>query len=397
MNKIYIKLSEITDIKISSVDKKIKDNESKVKLCNFTDVYYNWDISSFDICHFMIASASKEEINKFSLSKNDILITKDSETRNDIGISCLVKENLPNTILGYHCALIRPNKNIDGAYLNACLKNKTCRKYFSNQASGSGQRFTLSIDGIGSVKIPLIPFDEQKKISRFISNINDKISINNRINDNLQQVLMTKYYHDFENNLDSNTLKKVKIGELVKIISGYPFEPEQYDKDGFYKLITIKNVQDNGLNIDIGDRISKIPNNLPEYCKLAPNDILLSLTGNVGRVATIYSDNCLLNQRVAIVIPSNEQLRTFVYCLFKSNWLRKTMEKSASGTSQKNLSPIEISDILIMFDEKKALNFSIEMQSLFKKMILLQNENMSLRKLRNDLLPLLINGQVTIR
>lgn len=149
--------------------------------------------------------------------------------------------------------------------------------------------------------------------------------------------------------------------------------------------------------MDIGDRISEIPNKLPEYCKLAPNDILLLLTGNVGRVATIYSDNCLLNQRVAIVIPSNEQLRTFVYCLFKSNWLRKTMEKSASGTSQKNLSPIEVSNILIMFDEAKALNFSIEMQSLFKKMILLQNENMSLRKLRNDLLPLLINGQVTIR
>ena len=191
MNKIYIKLSEIADIKISSVDKKIKDNESKVKLCNFTDVYYNWDISSFDICHFMIASASKEEINKFSLSKNDVLITKDSETRNDIGISCLVKEDLPNTILGYHCALIRPNKNIDGAYLNACLKNKTCRKYFSNQASGSGQRFTLSIDGIGSVKIPLISFDEQKKISRFISNINDKISINNRINDNLPYGYLT--------------------------------------------------------------------------------------------------------------------------------------------------------------------------------------------------------------
>lgn len=146
---------------------------------------------------------------------------------------------------------------------------------------------------------------------------------------------MTKYYHDFNYKLDSKKIKNVKIGELVKIISGYPFEPKQYDTDGFYKLITIKNVQDNGLNIDIGDRINKIPNNLPKYCKLMPNDILLSLTGNVGRVAAVYSDNCLLNQRVAIVIPSNEQLRTFVYCLFKSNWLRKKMEKTASGTSQK--------------------------------------------------------------
>lgn len=391
-------LSNIAEITLSGIDKKTKTGQKIIKLCNFTDVYYNWDLTNVEQQHFMQASASDKEIQELSLKRGDVCITKDSETRDDIGISCLISDDLSNTVLGYHCALIRPNENIVlGSYLNAFLKTKVARKYFSNQSSGSGQRYTLTKEGIGAVKITFPDLPQQLSISTLFDNICKKIRINNQINDNLQQVLMTKYYHDFENNLDSNTLKKVKIGELVKIISGYPFEPEQYDKDGFYKLITIKNVQDNGLNIDIGDRISKIPNNLPEYCKLEPNDILLSLTGNVGRVATIYSDNCLLNQRVAIVIPSNEQLRTFVYCLFKSNWLRKTMEKSASGTSQKNLSPIEISDILIMFDEKKALNFSIEMQSLFKKMILLQNENMSLRKLRNDLLPLLINGQVTIR
>lgn len=391
-------LSNIAEITLSGIDKKTKTGQKIIKLCNFTDVYYNWDLTNVEQQHFMQASASDKEIQELSLKRGDVCITKDSETRDDIGISCLISDDLSNTVLGYHCALIRPNENIVlGSYLNAFLKTKVARKYFSNQSSGSGQRYTLTKEGIGAVKITFPDLPQQLSISTLFDNICKKIRINNQINDNLQQVLMTKYYHDFENNLDSNTLKKVKIGELVKIISGYPFEPEQYDKDGFYKLITIKNVQDNGLNIDIGDRISKIPNNLPEYCKLESNDILLSLTGNVGRVATIYSDNCLLNQRVAIVIPSNEQLRTFVYCLFKSNWLRKTMEKSASGTSQKNLSPIEISDILIMFDEKKALNFSIEMQSLFKKMILLQNENMSLRKLRNDLLPLLINGQVTIR
>ncbi len=183
---IFKRLSEIATIEISGVDKKTLEGEISIKLCNFTDVYYNWEIDSSYLDKFMIATAKQSEIDKFSLKKNDVVITKDSETREDIGISCLIKEDLANTILGYHCALIRPKKNIDGGYLNACLQSNLARKYFSNQASGSGQRYTLTLTGIGSVNIPMIPYEEQIKIAEIFSNINEKISINNKINDNLQ-------------------------------------------------------------------------------------------------------------------------------------------------------------------------------------------------------------------
>lgn len=182
---IFINLSELASIDISGVDKKIIDGEITVKLCNFTDVYYNWEIDESYSSKFMIASAKQNEIDKFHLKKNDVVITKDSETKDDIGISCLIKEDLEKTILGYHCALIRPKDTIHGGYLNACLRTNFARKYFSNQASGSGQRYTLTANGIGSVKIPVIPYEEQVKIAEVFSNINEKIRLNNKINDNL--------------------------------------------------------------------------------------------------------------------------------------------------------------------------------------------------------------------
>ena len=59
----FKKLGEIADILISNVDKKTKENEYPVKLCNFVDVYYNWAISSYHYQNLMNATATKQEID----------------------------------------------------------------------------------------------------------------------------------------------------------------------------------------------------------------------------------------------------------------------------------------------------------------------------------------------
>jgi type I restriction enzyme S subunit len=74
----------------SNVDKKSHEEEIAVKLCNYVDVYYNDSIDrSID---FMAATATKEEIEKFSLRTGDVIITKDSETPDDIAVPAIVKE-----------------------------------------------------------------------------------------------------------------------------------------------------------------------------------------------------------------------------------------------------------------------------------------------------------------
>ncbi len=65
----HVKLSEVCEILNSNVDKKIKENEQKVKLCNFTDVYNNWAITKYTSKKFMKATATQNEINKFSLKQ----------------------------------------------------------------------------------------------------------------------------------------------------------------------------------------------------------------------------------------------------------------------------------------------------------------------------------------
>ena len=185
-----VKLGELADVIISGVDKKTKDGETPVKLCNFVDVYYNWAITSEMCDSFMDASARDAEIDKFSLFKGQVAITKDSETRFDLGIPTYIADDFDGVLLGYHCALITPNQEVlNGKYLNALLHSDYAKEYFANNATGSGQRYTISEDTIKAFPVPLIPIEEQVKIGNYLSDIDRKISCNKKQNDLLEKLL----------------------------------------------------------------------------------------------------------------------------------------------------------------------------------------------------------------
>lgn len=180
------KLVDIANVEISSVDKKTIEGEISVRLCNFVDVYYNWAITKDKAKRFMVASAKQTEIDKFTIGKGMVAITKDSETKNDIGIATYIADNLENVLLGYHCALITPNPAIvDGKYLNAFMHTRYIQKYFENNASGSGQRYTLTNDTISNIPVLLPSIKEQRAIGRVLADIDRKIELNKQINDNL--------------------------------------------------------------------------------------------------------------------------------------------------------------------------------------------------------------------
>ena len=74
MKKIILK--NIAEIEASPIDKKSKENEKVVKLCNFTDVYKNWRITSETASDFMTATASDKQIERFSLHKGQVAIAR---------------------------------------------------------------------------------------------------------------------------------------------------------------------------------------------------------------------------------------------------------------------------------------------------------------------------------
>ena len=213
------KLGDIATVEISGVDKKIKDGEKEIRLCNFVDVYYNWAITTAQHDSFMLATARPNEISKFKLKKGQVALTKDSETRDDIGIPTYIADDFDDAILGYHCALVTPNKDIlDGRYLNALLHTDYAKKYFACNASGSGQRYALSVEALNSFPVPIIPLHEQKQIGEIFSALDKKIELNKRINQNLEAVIADVMDYKFLSNAE--TLPKRFIGDIASIKAG---------------------------------------------------------------------------------------------------------------------------------------------------------------------------------
>ncbi|MBE5215222.1 restriction endonuclease subunit S [Pectobacterium sp. A535-S3-A17] len=160
-------LTDIAKIIISPVDKKSEEGEVPVRLCNYTDVYYNNEITKK--LNFMSATAKQSEIDRYTLHVGDVIITKDSETPGDIAIPALVSEDLNGVICGYHLAIIRPHRTIaHGAFLNHLFNMHKTRYYFFTLATGA-TRFGLSVGGINKAHFMLPPLEEQKKIASVLS------------------------------------------------------------------------------------------------------------------------------------------------------------------------------------------------------------------------------------
>src|SRR5690606_36209877 len=101
------RLKHVSAIKLSTVDKKSYEGDIPVRLCNYVDVYYNELIT--DDLDFMNATATAAQLRDFELKSDDVIITKDSESWDDIAVPAYVSQDLEQVVCGYHLALIRPS------------------------------------------------------------------------------------------------------------------------------------------------------------------------------------------------------------------------------------------------------------------------------------------------
>ena len=181
-----VALGDVVTLQLSSVDKKSKASERAVQLCNYMDVYANNFIQR-DM-DFMAATATDREITNCSLFPGDVIITKDSEKHDDIGVPALVRENVPDLVCGYHLAILRPNTSVlDGAYLFYALSADSAQRQFHSFANGI-TRFGLRKANIEIVEIPLPPLPEQRAIVHILGTLDDKIELNRRMNQTLEQI-----------------------------------------------------------------------------------------------------------------------------------------------------------------------------------------------------------------
>ncbi len=160
------RLRSLVKMHVSNVDKHVREGETPVRLCNYVDVYKHERIRA--TMDFMKATATPEEIDRFRIHRGDVVITKDSELWNDIGVPALVESAAEDLVCGYHLALLRPKPNlIDSRFLLRALQSPSIAYQFHVRATGV-TRFGLSHYAIKSLLLPVPPMREQSEIAKHL-------------------------------------------------------------------------------------------------------------------------------------------------------------------------------------------------------------------------------------
>ena len=408
------RLSDIANIEISGVDKKSVDGETPVRLCNFVDVYRNWAITQNLLKSFMIASAKETEIAKCSIHKGQVAITKDSETRDDIGISAYIADDFDDVLLGYHCALITPNEDIlDGKYLNAFMHTSYIQKYFENNASGSGQRYTLSNETIFQIPILLPSLRVQKAIGNLLSNIDRKIELNRQINDNLEKMAKQLYdywFVQFDFPDENGRPYKSSGGEMVwneklkreipkdwsvvnifnelSIQYGFPFSTELFtEKTTNIPVVRIRDILDNSVSAYSTEEVD-------ERYKLQKQDLLIGMDGNF-HMNYWNDDVSYLNQRSVRLRSKKNSTVSIMQAKYNIAPYIKAKELQAKGSTVGHLSDKDLKELYVLVCPNIQLRKRFD--SILAQIIESRREIITLTKQRDELLPLLMNGQALLR
>ncbi|KAA3093356.1 hypothetical protein F2A25_15120, partial [Alistipes onderdonkii] len=282
-------------------------------------------------------------------------------------------------ILGYHCALITPNKDIlDGRYLNALMHTGYAKKYFACNASGSGQRYALSAEILNSFPVPVIPLQKQKQIGEIFSALDKKIELNKQINQNLEAMIADVMDYKFLSNVEK--LPKRRIGDIALIKAGgdCPQEWSKY-KTKDYQIPIYSNGTDN--------------EGLYGYTKepvILKRSVTVAARGTIG-YCEIREGGYVPIIRLLAVTPNDIGGDVYLHQVFNR------IKFKNDGSIQQQLTVPSIASIEIPYPDASALKtFANITYPFIEKIKLNKIQIEELTKQRDKLLPLLMNGQVSV-
>lgn len=348
------KLKFFASIRNSSVDKIISEDEKPVRLCNYTDVYYNECITS-DM-HFMEGSATEVEIKRFQLKRGQVIITKDSEAWDDIGIPALVIENMPDVLCGYHLSVLEPGLELDGGFLAWLCRAEPLNDQFKLAANGV-TRFGLGQNPMKNAFVALPPLDTQQRIAQFLDEktaridtlIEKKRELLDRLAEKRQALITRAVTKGLNPDVPMKSSGIDWLGDIpahweVRRLKSVTMEPLSYganaaaefDDPEWPRFVRITDVDDMGRLRD--ETFCSLPWDVAKGYLLQPNDILLARSGATVGKSFIYQKSwgtsCYAGYLVRARISKMHDARFFYWFLnsvpywewVRSNFIQSTIQ-----------------------------------------------------------------------
>jgi len=271
--------------------------------------------------------------------------------------------------------------------------------------------------------IPLPPLPEQSRIATVLSWFDDLIEVKKRQNEILEKTAMAifkSWFIDFEPFRDGEFVYSEELGkeipkgwevkrlyELCKILRGLNFKSNEvifeYVK-GYIPVLRTNNIK-GGFEIDFSDLMFVKEDKINPEKLLKENDILLSasngnpeLVGNFAVFLNTFTDLAFsFGAFIYLIRVNNHEMFPYVYLSLSDNSFREYVASAISGTNINNLNLSDLKNFPVLIPPSPILqSFHSLVEPLFQKIILNQKQIMTLRKIRDTLLPLLVFGKLRV-
>ncbi|WP_418173411.1 restriction endonuclease subunit S [Alistipes putredinis] len=289
---------------------------------------------------------SKTDINGSKLKRskaNDVIIPCSGETAVDIATARCVP--FDNILFGGDLNVISLHQ-YDGAFMSYQLNGK--RKYDIARVAQGVSIVHLYGEHLKAIKTynPTLP--EQQKIAKLLSLLDDRIDTQNKIIEDLKKLKSAISKHLFARKDLLETT--ICLSNIATLKNGYAFQSGKYNALGKWKILTITNVSgERYINDEDYNCIINLPNDIQDHQVLKEGDILISLTGTVGRVSLCKNGNYLLNQRVGLLQLAKNVNQEFLYQILSSQRFENSMIACGQGAAQMNIGKGDVESYVLPY------------------------------------------------
>lgn len=340
---------------------------------------------------------TQKSIARYIVDAGDILIS----VVGTIGLIAIVGESLDKANQTENCDKIINLKGISRDYLYYYLVSPTGQEEIKRGIVGAVQP-KLPLKNVQDINIKYPSLETQEKIVSILNSIDDKISINEAINRNLQEQMQTIFSSIFYPEIEKGN--KVSLGDYLYIkgrIGWKGLKKEEYLDDSEYRIINGESLTTTGIDWEKAGYISEERYTESPEIMLQVGDILISKDGTIGKIG--YVDKLEKPTSVAsgIFVVRNlkpEEVSTvFIYCLLNSDYFRKFIASRTEGSViphlyQKDFVTLEVP----LLSGKQLEYFNNSVVPLFDLYFANQTENLRLVELRDALLPKLMSGELDV-
>ena len=267
----------------------------------------------------------------------DLLLALYGATSGDIAIS-KIKGAINQAIL---CIRTKQNKKFIESVWNKHVE-RLLQTYLQ------GGQGNLSADIVKNIPFYFADLEEQDKLANFISLLDERISTQNKIIEDLKKLKSAISKHLFARKDLLETT--ICLSNIATLKNGYAFQSSKYNALGKWKILTITNVSgERYINDEDYNCIINLPNDIQDHQVLKEGDILISLTGNVGRVSLCKNGDYLLNQRVGLLQLAKNVNQEFLYQILSSQKFENSMIACGQGAAQMNIGKGDVESYVLPY------------------------------------------------